>query len=115
MSSERRVPRVRPIPPDVAAAAPESDLTTEAELLERLADALAGLPAAERRAAVVAFGLDEGSAGVAAGQELSDEDAEALTRSALQLLRGALADCDPDAPEEFARLVRRRAASPPAS
>lgn len=80
----------------------------EAELLDRLEQALAALPAAERSAAVVAFGLAEGSAGVAAELTLSAEDAEALSRSALQLLRGALADLDVDEPQVHPRVARRR-------
>ena len=80
---------------------------SEAELLDRLERALAALPPAERSAAVVAFGMDEGTAGVAMELELSEEDAEALSRSALQLLRGALADCDLDEPRIHPRVARR--------
>jgi hypothetical protein len=62
----------------------------------------------ERAAAVVAFGLDEGSSGVATELGLSAEDAEALSRSALQLLRGALSDVELDECDAYARLRRRR-------
>ena len=111
-----RPPRLRPLPPEVAAKATQpTAASADAELLDRLSDALSALPPAERAAAVVAFGLDEGSGGVALGQELSAEDAEALTRNALQLLRGAMADAEADEGESFARLrsARRRSASPP--
>jgi DNA-directed RNA polymerase specialized sigma24 family protein len=54
------------------------DRPSAAELLERLEAALAALPPAERSAAVVAYGLAEGSAGVADELSLSTEDAEAL-------------------------------------
>lgn len=90
-----------------------SDGISEAELLDRLEQALAALPAAERSAAVVAYGLAEGSAGVADELALSPDDAEALSRSALQLLRGALADVDPDEPEIHPRVARRRRHAPP--
>jgi DNA-directed RNA polymerase specialized sigma24 family protein len=82
--------------------------SSDAELYQRLEEALAALPRDERAAAMVAFGLAEGSSGVAGRLGLSDEDAEALSRSALQLLRGALGDLDPDAPDVPARLSRRR-------
>ena len=109
-----RPPRLRPVPPEVAdgVAAPTAS-TADAELLVRLTDALAALPPAERAAAVVAFGLDEGLDGVAADLSLTSDDADALTRNALQLLRGALADADVDSGELHSRLaVRRRTASP---
>ena len=112
--SDPRPPRLRPVPPDVAAKAMQpTAASSDAELLDRLSDALSELPAAERAAAVVAFGLDEGSDGVATGLDMTAEDAEALTRNALQLLRGALADAEADEGETFARLTsRRRTASP---
>lgn len=96
------------MPPETLRHAAASEGTSEAELLERLEEALAALPAAERSAAVVAFGLAEGSAGVADELALSAEDAEALSRSALQLLRGALADVDVDQPQVHPRVARRR-------
>lgn len=80
----------------------------DAELYGRLEAALAALPAPERAAAVVAFGLGEGPAGVAVELNMSPADADALARSALQLLRGALADVGEDPPEVYARLLRRR-------
>jgi DNA-directed RNA polymerase specialized sigma24 family protein len=85
---------------------------SEAELLSRLEEALAGLPAAEREAVITALGYGEGSARVAAEQGLSPEQAEALTRSALQLLRGALADCATEPPELHPRGQRRRTRHP---
>jgi DNA-directed RNA polymerase specialized sigma24 family protein len=85
-------------PPNVIAEVgdPTLDATPSAALLERLDSALRLLPAAERNAVLAAHADDGGVADVAAALDLSEEDAEALTRSALQLLRGALADLDPD-------------------
>jgi len=85
-----------------------SEGLSEAELLSRLEIALAALPPDERAAAVVAFGLGEGSAGVAVELDLDTQDAEALARSALQLLRGALADADVDPPDDHPTLAARR-------
>ena len=70
---------------------------SEAELLSRLEEALNALPPEERAAAVVAYGLGEGSTGVAVELDLETQDAEALARSALQLLRASLADVDTEA------------------
>jgi hypothetical protein len=104
-----RTPRLRPIAPGTIAdnvRAPEG--IDEAELVARLYDALATLPPAERAAAVVAIGLGEGAAGVAMELELDPADADAITRNALQLLRGAMADIDLDEQAFFGRLERRR-------
>src|SRR3954452_18021991 len=84
-----------------------SEGVSDEELVARLYDALATLPAAERAAAVVAFGFGEGSGGVAEELGLSGEDADALTRNALQLLRGALGNIDLDDPVFHGRLERR--------
>lgn len=101
--------RLRPISGDALANTPHTEPgISDAELLERLETALAALPLPERAAAVVAFGLDEGTSGVAEELGMSCDDAEALSRSALQLLRGALADVDLDETEVYARLGRRR-------
>src|SRR3954453_14524404 len=81
---------------------------SDAVLEERLYDALAELPMDERAAAMICFGLAEGSTGVAVELDLPEEDAEGLARSALQPLRGALGDGDLDEPELFATLRRRR-------
>src|SRR5579884_1895057 len=85
-----------------------SEGVSDEELVARLYDALATLPAPERAAAVVAFGFGEGPGGVAAELDLAPEDADALTRNALQLLRGALGDIDLDDPVFFGRLERRK-------
>src|SRR3954453_15930907 len=96
--------RPRPISADALANAPHVETgICDAELLERLDEALARQPLPERAAAMVAFGLAEGSSGVADELGLSPEDAEALTRSALQLLRGALADVELDEREVHAQ------------
>jgi DNA-directed RNA polymerase specialized sigma24 family protein len=81
---------------------------SDAVLEERLYDALAQLPPDERAAAVIYFGLAEGSTGVAVELDLSTEDADAIARAALQHLRAALDDIDLDEPELFATLRRRR-------
>ena len=110
MSADRhRGPRLRPIAPGTIAdnvRAPEG--VSDEELVARLYEALATLPPAERSAAVVAFGLGEGHVGVAEELGIDPEDADALTRNALQLLRGALDDIDIDEPAFFGRLERRR-------
>lgn len=85
-----------------------SEGVSDEELVARLYEALATLPAPERSAAVVAFGLGEGHEGVATELDLDPDDADALTRNALQLLRGALDDVDLDDPVFFGRLHRRR-------
>jgi hypothetical protein len=109
-----RPPRLRPISPGTIAdnvSSPEG--LSDTELVARLYDALATLPPAERAAAVVAIGLDEGPVGAAMELGVDPADAEAITRNALQLLRGALADVDLDEPAFFGRLeARRRGASP---
>jgi DNA-directed RNA polymerase specialized sigma24 family protein len=108
-SARDRAPRLRPLAAalveDVAAVDPG---TPDSELLDRLADALARLPSAERAAVMTAYGYDEGSEAVAADLGLDTMDAEALSRNALQLLRGALADTEPDDRTQYPRLAARR-------
>ena len=110
MASDRpRAPRLRPISPGtIADNVRASEGVSDEELVARLYEALATLPAAERAAAVIAFGLGEGHAGVAEDLGIDAEDADALTRNALQLLRGALGAVDLDDPAFFGRLERRR-------
>jgi len=110
VASERpRQPRLRPISPGtIADNVRASEGISDQELVARLYEALASLPRAERAAAVVAFGLGEGHQGVAEELGIAPEDADALTRNALQLLRGAIGDVDLDDPVFFARLERRR-------
>ncbi|HTR70927.1 MAG TPA: hypothetical protein VMH41_11960 [Mycobacteriales bacterium] len=115
MASEKP-PRLRPISPGTIADNVGSvEGLTDTELISRLYEALATLPEAERCAAVVAIGLDEGPVGAAMELGIDPEDADAVTRNALQLLRGALADVDLDAPEFFGRLERRRGGIAPPS
>ncbi len=90
-----RPPRLRMLPPHVVDAVrdpapPES----EAALLDRLERALRALPAEERAAVVAAVGYSEGPIGAAMEVELDPEQADALVRSALQALRGALTATD---------------------
>jgi DNA-directed RNA polymerase specialized sigma24 family protein len=109
VASDRRPPRLRPISPGtIADNVSASEGVSDDELVARLYDALATLPPAERAAAVVAVGLGEGAAGVAVELDLEPAEADALTRNAVQLLRGALADVDLDEPAFYARLERRR-------
>jgi hypothetical protein len=108
MASDRP-PRLRPISPGLIAdnvAAPEG--IDDGELTALLYEALATLPPAERAAAMIAVGLDEGAAGVAVELDLSPADADALTRNAVQLLRGALGDVDLNEPVFYGRLIRRK-------
>jgi DNA-directed RNA polymerase specialized sigma24 family protein len=108
-SDRPRSPRLRPISPGtIADNVRASEGASDEELVARLYEALAALPPAERAAAVVAFGLGEGHTGVAEELGIDAEDADALTRNALQLLRGALGEVDLDDPVYFGRLERRR-------
>ena len=105
---ERR-PRPRPLPPDVVGSV--TDIvrgTPDAEVLERLEQALAALPPTERHAVVTALGYAEGSDAVARELGLSDSDAASLVQSGLQLLRGALGDVVVDDREVFGRLAPRQ-------
>jgi DNA-directed RNA polymerase specialized sigma24 family protein len=104
-----------PLPPDAVAAVGDvhQDTTPEAELLERLESALRLLPAAERRAVLTAHANGEGVAGVARLLGISAEDADALTRSAVQLLRGALADVDNGPAPAFGTIPSRLSAAKP--
>jgi hypothetical protein len=61
----------------------------------------------------VAIGFGEGPVGAAIELNVDPADADAITRNALQLLRGALADVDLDAPAHYGRLERRRGGAPP--
>jgi DNA-directed RNA polymerase specialized sigma24 family protein len=88
--------------------APSASGTPEAELLDRLEEALARLPAEERAAAITAFGYGEGWSGVAVELDLPAGEAEALSRNALQLLRGALADLELGSQERYPRTRPRR-------
>ena len=104
-----------PLPPEVVESLsdPTVDTTAAAELLERLESALRLLPAAERRAVLAAHADDGGVALVAEQLDLSPEEAEALTRSAVQLLRGALADLEPEAAPGYASVPPRQSAAKP--
>ncbi len=96
--AEGRPSRVRAMPPDEIDARASGPTEAEAELVHRLERALALLPAAERTAVIAAIGFGGGSVGAAMELGLDPHDtadAEALTQSGLQLLRGALADLDP--------------------
>ena len=93
--SEERIRRCRPLPPHVVAQVEDaSGESQEALLLHRLGHALADLPDAERTAVVAAIGYAGGPVGAAMELNLELEDADALTRNGLQLLRAALDDLD---------------------
>ena len=104
-----RTPRLRPIAPGtIADNVRATEGISDTELLARLYEALAALPPDERAAAVVAFGMGEGHVGVAEELGIDPDDADALTRNALQLLRGALDDVDLNDPVFFGTLERRK-------
>ncbi|HWB66435.1 MAG TPA: hypothetical protein VG708_06370 [Mycobacteriales bacterium] len=108
MPSERPR-RLRPMAPGTIADNVSANTgISDGELVARLYQALATLPAAERAAAMVAVGLGEGAAGVAVELDLDPADADALTRNAIQLLRGALGDVELDGSPYFGTLERRR-------
>ncbi len=94
MTEDRR-PRCRPLPAHVVEAVAAQPELSHPELLDRLDLALASLPPAERAAVVAAHGYDEGPVGAAMELDTEIEEADALARSGLQLLRAALADVEP--------------------
>lgn len=90
-----RRPRLRLLPPVVAdVLARPVEGGDEAALLARLEQALAALPADDRTAVVSAFGYAGGAVGAAVELGVEVEDADAITRNGLQLLRAALDDLD---------------------
>lgn len=91
-----RPPRCRPLPPYLveAVAAVDPELS-HPELLDRLDEALAGLPPAERAAVVAAHGYAEGPVGAAMEVDAEVAEAAALARRGLALLRAALEDVQP--------------------
>jgi DNA-directed RNA polymerase specialized sigma24 family protein len=94
--NEERPPRCRPLPAHVVESiAAVEPFPSHPEVLDRLDEALASLPPAERAAVVAAHGYAEGAVGAAMELEVETGDADALARSGLQLLRAALADLDP--------------------
>ena len=94
--TDARKPRCRPVPPSVAEAVHAPDPSaSEAALLHRLELALAALPAPERAAVVAAHGYGEGAMGAAVETGHDLDDADALSRNALQLLRAALERDEP--------------------
>jgi DNA-directed RNA polymerase specialized sigma24 family protein len=91
-----RPPRCRPLPSHVVeAVASRADELSPPELLDRLDQALAALPPAERAAVVAAHGYAEGPVGAAIELDAEIADADLLARSGLELLRAALADVEP--------------------
>ena len=94
MTTERP-PRCRPLPAHVVeAVAAVEPFASHPEVLDRLDEALAALPPAERAAVVAAVGYAEGPVGAAMELELDTDEADALARKGLQLLRAALADLE---------------------
>lgn len=94
--STDRPPRCRPLPSHVVeAVAAAEPVASHPELLDRLDEALAALPAAERAAVVAAVGYGEGPVGAAMELDVEPDAGDALARNGLQLLRAALADLEP--------------------
>lgn len=88
-----RPPRCRPLPSHVVEAVAAADpFVSPPEVIERLEQALAALPPAERAAVVAAHGYAEGPVGAAIELDVETGEADALARNGLQLLRAALAD-----------------------
>lgn len=89
-------PRRRPVPMPahvvaaLRAAAGPSGADSEAELVERLREALAALPADQRTAVVAAHGYGEGPVGAAVELDCEVPDADALAGEGLAALRQAL-------------------------
>jgi DNA-directed RNA polymerase specialized sigma24 family protein len=108
-SGSPRPPRLRSLPAElldeVAATLPG---TPDSELFDLLDDALAQLPSPERAAVMTAYGYGEGADAVAADLGLDHEGAEALSRNALQLLRAALAETEPDLRGRYPRHSTRK-------
>jgi DNA-directed RNA polymerase specialized sigma24 family protein len=107
--SDSRPPRLRSLPPEVVAEAGDPDPgLPDAELLERLEEALAQLPHDERAAVVTSFGYDEGTPGVVAELGVVPGYAESLTAQGLRRLRQALADVHLDDRQVYGALHRAR-------
>lgn len=86
---------IAPAAVDARPAAPDASWADhESALHDRLGLALAALPEDERTAVVAAYGFAGGPVGAAMELDLDVADADAVTRSALQLLRAALSDVD---------------------
>ena len=92
--AEGRPSRVRTMAPADVDSRAAAAVSGEAELVHRLEQALAELPEAERTAVVAAVAFAGGSVGAAMELGLEVADADAVTRSGLQLLRAALSDLD---------------------
>jgi DNA-directed RNA polymerase specialized sigma24 family protein len=94
--TSERPPRCRPLPAHVVeAVAAAEPVASHPELLDRLDDALAALPPAERAAVVAAVGYGEGPVGAAIELDVEIDDGDALARRGLALLRDALDDLAP--------------------
>ena len=94
--TQERPPRCRPLPAHVVeAVAATEPFASHPEVLDRLDEALAALPPAERAAVVAAHGYAEGPVGAAMELEVDTADGHALADRGLQLLRAALADLEP--------------------
>jgi DNA-directed RNA polymerase specialized sigma24 family protein len=94
--AQDRPSKVRSMPPAAVDSHEAPAGSHEAELVRRLEVALASLPEAERTAVVSAVAFSGGSVGAAMELGIDVVDADALTRSGVQLLRAALSDLDAD-------------------
>jgi DNA-directed RNA polymerase specialized sigma24 family protein len=71
-----------------------SDAEVDAELLARLADALHGLPDAERTAVIASYAYDEGVVGAAVELDVETGVAHELGIRGLGMLRAVLSEED---------------------
>lgn len=87
-------PRCRPLPPSVVEgrAATVPDTEADAELLDRLAVALGGLPDSERTAVIASYAYGEGVVGAAVELDVETDEAHQLSLRGLGMLRTAMTE-----------------------
>ncbi|MCW2777897.1 MAG: hypothetical protein JWN17_1622 [Frankiales bacterium] len=86
--------KCRPLPPTVVdgRAAQEPDGADEAALLQRLDEALRGLPDDQRTAVIASYAYGEGVVGAAVELDVETGAAHALGERGLEALRSAMLD-----------------------
>ena len=95
MTDPARPPRCRPLPAHVVeAVAAAEPFASHPEVLDRLDEALAALPPAERAAVVAAVGYAEGPVGAAMELDVETGEADVLAARGLAMLRASLADLE---------------------
>jgi DNA-directed RNA polymerase specialized sigma24 family protein len=88
-------PRCRPLPPSVIEGRAFADgREAEAELVQRMLEALRALPEAERTAVVASIAYDEGVVGAAMELDVETGLADRLSAQGLEMLREALRESD---------------------